>query len=572
MVLTYKSSELEVLADSSAVDHQEIQNKNNWTQVSSDQTDVDVHDGRKFFVNTATDLTECNKSAIFSKIPKITSVSYDSNGRILNTTFWLDRPALMNDYFQNPSLASKIPQVFVYLENETLAPSKENTQNFTRDEMETIEKNYHDLENVTVFKQTLANNNMTYEFEFNGMLNYSSLGHPQIKGMDIFRIIDGTKYRILYIANDSEFSKELPNIINMVKSFRIGNQTFDSPFDKQIPNFKKYSKDNVEIQYPQDWGYTRRYNPSRTIFFSPIHGPYLIGTGYLMSMDVPSAYNSPTDYIAKVMWWDSLYHRTWFKLSQEISFNGTTRTLEESPNYTQSFETEQNHDTITPFVFLPIDLSLFNSPNQYLLVFASEAKYINENGRLCDLLQISNQVSVPPPRFDIILSENSTSVGPTIGPFQGVKTVELKIKSFATSPANVTLSTSIPTEFKQLLDANFSQSKLYVPTAGWATTLLTLKSKPREFMNDITITKTLPIFTNVEFQKGGGIFTFNTHQLEYTSAQGHKPDDLALPVTIFSSTDYLIHVLSSWSTPVSVVVALAGIIGGGIGWILKRRT
>lgn len=103
IVLTYESSKLEALADASPIDHQEIQNKNSWTHVSSNETDVDVHDGRKFFFNTANSLSECNNSAIFSKLPNITSVSYVSNGKTLNTTFWLDRQPLMNDYFQNPS-------------------------------------------------------------------------------------------------------------------------------------------------------------------------------------------------------------------------------------------------------------------------------------------------------------------------------------------------------------------------------------------------------------------------------------------------------------------------------------
>lgn len=84
--------------------------------------------------------------------------------------------------------------------------------------------------------------------------------------MDIFTIENGTKYRILYLAEPTEFSKQEPIVRKMIKSFHIGSY---GASDK-TENFKNYTSNGMEIQYPQDWGYAIRKNPPRIIFFSPI--------------------------------------------------------------------------------------------------------------------------------------------------------------------------------------------------------------------------------------------------------------------------------------------------------------
>ena len=76
-----------VIVDSPFTNRQEIVNSNiEWDQIAlPDQTAMDVHDGRKIFFNTASNLTQCKESgnnALVGKLPNLTSVSMTDCKRI----------------------------------------------------------------------------------------------------------------------------------------------------------------------------------------------------------------------------------------------------------------------------------------------------------------------------------------------------------------------------------------------------------------------------------------------------------------------------------------------------------
>jgi hypothetical protein len=91
----------------------------------------------------------------------------------------------------------------------------------------------------------------------------------------------------------------------------------------------------INIEHPSDWGFYDG-RASSVLFFSPINF-YLMGTGYIILIDVPSSYNALTDFVAKVIWWHNLFDRKWFKIIEEVSGGGPTRTLEEVPNFKEFF-------------------------------------------------------------------------------------------------------------------------------------------------------------------------------------------------------------------------------------------
>lgn len=572
-------SPIVALAISPSFNHQEIENSPKWMLVNGKERAEDIHDGRKIFFNNSPKLSQCTDISLFKKLPNITSVSYSSDGNILNTTFWLSQRPLVNDYYQNSERASEIRQVSVHLYVEEMATSQYRTLNETiAAEERFLREHYHDVSNteITTNRTTKLGSNDAAEIEFTGNLNYTTLGHPEVRGKDTFMTKGNKLIRILYLAEPDDYLNQLPNITEMLRSFRTSNDTKIEGNNPQAPgdinitsagtvpdkntNFKNYSTDGVTISYPSDWGIIEGVNPKAT-FFSPVKGPLLTGLGYIVSLDVPSVYEADTDFVAKVTWSDRLYNRTWVNLLEETSLAGTTRTLQEIPNFTDSFEEQKNYARPKPHALVPIDLGLANSPTQYLMVFITESRIIR-NGFLCDLIQKTGQVSAPPPKFIISPSVNSTSIGP-----RETETIEVKVTSLSDIPYTIFLKP----DSSKYMDATFSPSKINVPPSGWANSRLTIKSNGTTAL-DSTVTETLRIVVQPEqLAEVGNRIAFNTNRsVETSPAPIPNIYSIGLTITVFNSVDNALHVLSSISTPVSVAVALAGVIGGGIGWLLQR--
>ena len=328
-----------VIADSPFTNRQEIENSNIvWDQIAlPNQTAMDIHDGRKIFFNTASNLTQCKESgnnALVGKLPNLTSVSYISDGKVLNTTFWLSRSALINDHWQSPLRSGDIHQVSLHI---SIADTKEKilSNESVINERNYLTRKYRDIQDVSIINEsrsTNLDNYKTAKLFLTGKLNYSSLGHPNINATDTFTIVDGKLYRILYLAEPSIFSDYLPVVDKIINSFqsRTGsnikteNKDIDTDTDNKFhtttPNrytgnreqgFITYANEQIKIDYPSTWEKIEKQN-SALILFSPIKGPYLIGTGYTTYSDVPSVYNSPTDFVAKAVWWDGHFNETWF--------------------------------------------------------------------------------------------------------------------------------------------------------------------------------------------------------------------------------------------------------------------
>jgi hypothetical protein len=275
-----------------------------------------------------------------------------------------------------------------------------------------------------------------------------------------------------------------------------------------------------------------------------------------MSIDVPSVYNALTDFEAKTGWWDTIYNQTWFRRVQEISSQGTPRTLEVNINFKNAFEMGKN------YVYIPLNLATINSPSQYLMIFGTEARFI-ENGLLCELIQFTNQVSSPPPEFSIIPSSNSSSLGPG-----EEKTIEVKVQSHSNIPSTVSLYTNSSTPMLQ--EATFSPPVINIPPSGWATAELAIKSKWDVALKPASITETIPIIAKISFPQKGNFFIFNTNMMISSPAAVSTTASSGLAITLLNFSDYMIHLLTSLSSPINVLIPLAGLVGGSIAWFLKR--
>jgi hypothetical protein len=110
-----------------------------------------------------------------------------------------------------------------------------------------------------------------------------------------------------------------------------------------------YSNKSIEIRYLSNWG-TIEGNNHLVRFFSPIIGPYLIGTGYIMAIDIPTVYDSPQDFITKVIWWNSLNHY-WINSLEETSKDGNARYLGNIVNYSNFLKYQKSYDGFVPFFY-----------------------------------------------------------------------------------------------------------------------------------------------------------------------------------------------------------------------------
>jgi hypothetical protein len=169
----------------------------------------------------------------------------------------------------------------------------------------------------------------------------------------------------------------------MIDSLRIDSD----PSATKMSYFSLYNDNSfsgITVQYPSNW-IIKKDHKMNVRFFSPIQGPYLLRNEYRISIDIDSVYDSPIDYVSRIVW-DRL-DQNWYKTVEEASSHSPTYRIIDKMPYS-NFEKGQG------YILLPLDLRLLNYPNQYKAIFATEIGFIKD-GYLCELIDGSNQVSSP---------------------------------------------------------------------------------------------------------------------------------------------------------------------------------
>ena len=398
VIMSYQINNQFVLSLSPIVDHQQVNLDGTWEQISlPNQTEGDIPDGRKIYFKTADNYSQCVDHKFFRNFGNLFAVSYMSDGKVLNATFWLSRPALDNKALQGLSNPLIIHQASIRID-EVIIPNVQNLSELYHKEIDYLKREFA---NMTVLNQTIGKNNLDHypanAITFNGNLIFSKSENPEINGKDIFSYIDGKLFRILYVTQAEDFFYYLPIMDNMTKSIRFNevednitgdventsNRSSNTKSESDIQlNFlpSKYSwyySKNFNISYPKEWKFTEDNNHI-VRFFSPIPGPFLIGSGYIVAIDIPSVYDSPQDFLSKVIWWGP-FSQYWHSSLEETSSDGHRRYLDLELNYSNFLRDQKSYEGFVPF---SIDLGKMNYPKSYLLVFINELNYI-KNGLLC---------------------------------------------------------------------------------------------------------------------------------------------------------------------------------------------
>lgn len=578
IILTYKSLLYQVFADSPSVDHQSIPNTSKKWQLQNLKENIvyaRIHDGRKIYFHIAHNLSQCK----IDLLPKLSSVTYLSDGKNLNTTFWLSDTLLNGTYAHYPfANATNIHQRFFDI-------SVNSTKNNTLTELinhtnRTLTRTYNftDVKAGRITQMKL-DGNQAYKLEFTGKLKLL-FGNFGVNATEVLAVKDKKIYNILYVQDSSDHFNFKPIIDTMIDSFRIINGTGitnvvsqdGTPYDsnKQTQYFYTYTNASlgIKIKYPYNWDYLVTRTPdeqisnnkrtSEVLFFSRTN-PYLLQSLYEISIHEPSIYKEDTDFITQLNWDDTINNKTWTKEVLELSPDNQNRVIDRTHNYKDYFEKGKS------YVKLPVDLGAINSPNQYLMIFSVEQAYIKD-GHLCDLLDATHQVASPPPKFSLLLSSNSSSV--TLSPGD-TKTVEVKIKSYSDILSNATFYT----DTRDLpIRATFSPTLITIPPSQWATTELTLKCNQSTNLSKPTISETIPIFADITFPKRVvNVSPYNTTTSITAPSLSRPPEISSLTITIFSLPDSFLHSLNIWLSPINGLIAAIGAIITILGVLFARQ-
>jgi hypothetical protein len=597
-----------VFAVSPSFVRQEVgeQVRDDWTLSGVPYNGIqDVRSGRLFYLKTATDLSECKSfniepfpSARMFPSQDLTSVSYNSDNRTLNATFWLTRPfsnpsSINNDHTlsnitsSSPSdyvsnLHQDFVNIYVYESNSTLEGIKNElilTQNLTLDK-------FYVFENESSSNDTLANST-AYRLVYGGVHpNPSTLfGTSEYKAMHMFTKRENLVFEVVLMSEKRSYPFALDTAKKMIESFNIDAaaqprviEVEGTPEDN-IYNDTISNKDrlhNITIVYPWNWGWQGQDPRSAPLtietlpdakvvsLFSNLHDstlfrPFFLEKEYTVSFDVDSVYDSDLDYMVSIYW--SAYNQTWTKIIEEVSMGGQHRVIDIEPNYTGFFKEGEE------YVQFPIDLGILKHPDQYQMIFTVSEIFVVDHV-LCHLVDLTQQVAVPAPEFSVQPSEDSLIISPG-----ETKTIELTIQSSAKIPSNVTLT---PATKNEKIDIVFNPANISISPSGSAVSKLTLKN---DFWSSWANTSPETIAITAEMTFPASLF-FTTSSTFYrtvtpinTSGSAALPQASILKVEALNLIDSFYNSLESLSPSINVIVALAGIvgtIGGGVGgWFLR---
>ena len=285
----------------------------------------------------------------------------------------------------------------------------------------------------------------------------------------------------------SSISFHRQTITDKIGDWTIMGITDQLPFDKrecqEQLNFKPY--DIIAIDY-----FSNGKDLNTTLWISAsVEEPDITAiSSFEMLMDVSSVYDAGQDYLIKLEW--NKINKTWDKTVQAVSPStgnnkiidfGEFRIIEKQNYHTGDiFEKGKN------YVDLSVTLDSISSPDQYSLIFIVSNSYYTKNGYFCKIVDISDQVQVPPPDVLISLSQNSISLFPG-----DEKQLEIIMESSTKLNSYASLSTSKING----IESKFTPNETSIYSSGLAKSTLYIKAlnnaEPRLF--------TLPIYSIITF-------------------------------------------------------------------------
>ena len=521
---------VQVNADSPSFVRQEIKDgKEDWElwKGSVDTFNITTHDDNSVSLDMASNLSDCKVNGRFIS-PDIESISYMSDGKTLNGTIWLTAP-----FRESPSNDT----IDSFQESININIRKENLSLGDYSVVKTLEIGIVDLpiENFSlsglpahkvVYNESLGNGNVTLE------------------KLEIWTISGNKVYDITFSTLDSKFREYYPIVESMINSFIIkaagsGNYTPNDP----IESMRTYQDSDIKFNYPPDWQILESHKKEgqSVILRSPFEDsqtkePSWQETTFTMAIDLNSVYDAGTDYrilYSRIPYGEWTGH--WTKLVEEVSAYDKLGYIGK-PTNTSLFDNRTPYRI--PFSF---DLEGANSPEQYNIVFYITDHYALGH-QMCRLVDTTNWVIVPPPKFIVSASPSSVILRPGE---ENKIIVEIKGNTNLQSEAALSIDNS-----RKDLSTKFIPDRTSIPSSSSGASTLHIKL----FDNTTVETPTpviLPVKANISFpntiiNRGGDTFSNNKSIT--------LPESSNFTLTLmphYTPNEQLNSFVNSWITPVS---------------------
>ncbi len=194
-------------------------------------------------------VTECmindqagEKSNLLS--PDISSISYNSDGKVLNATTWLGRtyppltpplngsdPTIPHSILANPIASQVAYSVYtIKQQNRTLAEAVAEHKRITQNNL----SSYHIFNNLTGYIGTEVNPIYQLAYSYTGNARDICV---KCMGVDFLSMMNNKLYLISYSGDVEKIAKLIPIVEEMIDS----TETYNNPLA------------NFELQYPSDW-------------------------------------------------------------------------------------------------------------------------------------------------------------------------------------------------------------------------------------------------------------------------------------------------------------------------------
>jgi hypothetical protein len=532
-----------------------------------DISPIRIHDGQLIGIPNAKNISQCKIGDKFAS-PDIESISYISNGKILNATVWL------TSNFEEPPLKDNIDIYPEQLKIKVSNLTKIESLHITLDKYATeqIAKLYNPLNNFTIDHHQLNSTTIAGNRAFRLVYSAKNDEGFDLKNMTLWTINRNKIYDITYSALRANYSDNLPIIQKMINSIDfVGSNTNSS---KQQPN--NHSSDDVSefrglgirMNYPLYWEKKEviSYEPnSRTVIFrSPFEdelsdSPSWHETTFTMALALDSAQHAGVTDYRVIFSRNPINNSSNSSSSSSHTLNSAwawTRNVTEVSAYDKSrvLEVEKNYgfyDKNKPYILFSFDLQKINFPQQYRVVFYTTDYFVLKH-RFCRLIDTTNWVIIPPPEFTISTSPASVVLRPG-----DEKAIELMIKGNTQLPSEAFVTDLKNNNYNKDIRLNFVPNKVSIlPPSHVGTSSINVKALD----NSAATSYTLPIIANISFptkitNRGGEVFS-NSKSIHVAQASN-------LTLTILPSYtmgERLSNFINTWVTPITGVwTFLAGV-------------
>jgi hypothetical protein len=579
---------------------QEIVNApHNWQfwKDPSQYAPIITHDGHLIEIQNAKSMPQCKTQKLLS--PKISSVSYISDGRLLNGTLWL------TDKFEEPHLNDSIDIYPSYLEikrsnlSKTITASHVTLENYIDEKIGSMFNPFNNFTIEVNKTATTISGNKAYK------LVYSGLAEDGIKekNMTFWTMNNGKLYDITYSAMYDRYSSNIPIIQKMISSFEIegspynynnngihGYKLVQKTYDKGYGLFKGLG---IQIAHPNDWKAQEigRSDSKGTsiIFQSPFEDEALqvpswheikFGTALAIdSVQHPAVTDYRIEYSREpnnntitssnsiIRSWD------WNKKFYEVSAADRTRVLEEWKKDVSFYKKDDPY-----YIFFSVDLSKINFPKQYRAVFYIVNYFVLKH-HMCRLVDTTPWVIIPPPQFTIstITPSNPLELRPG-----EERNIEVTIKGNTHLPSEAFLT---PTYYsnnnnnisysKKVIQASFTPNTTSIIPYGSGTSTLRVKALDNTSESN-PYAVTIPVSVNISFpttitNRAGEIF--NNSKSENILQTSNLTLTILPPYTLGENFNKFV---STWVTPVSgmwtFLAGVAAVLGPLIIRIYKKKS